>query len=112
MSLYKNQLDNNPVISGYTKLGSNAPAIRMAYYDMTMGSLNTSVTLAHGLSMDNIIGIQCCVLSADGDLVSPSNNDTTWFEVYITATNIVLYCGTNASVLVGRPARILLIYTD
>jgi len=98
-------------INGPTKLGNGAPAIQMAYYTGTMGAVGTSITINHGLTQANILGVQTCVYASDGNLVQPSNNDSTWFEVYVTSSVITLYCGANASIIAGRTARILITYT-
>jgi hypothetical protein len=79
-------------------------------FTITMGAVGTDVTVAHGLDQSKITGADVFVLDAGGNLTLPSTTDTNWYEIYINATNIVMYTGLNATAIPGQTARVKILY--
>jgi hypothetical protein len=100
-------------VNGYTKLGSNAPAVRML--KLTGNTANVqggSMAIAHGLNTARILSVSVLVETAAGDLV-PTLHPVFGYTFYFTvnATNVVVVnqSGSSGSIL-SRPIRILVTY--
>ena len=100
-------------VNGYTKLGSNAPAVRML--KLTSNTANVqggSTAIAHGLSAARILSVSVLVETTAGDLL-PALHPVFGYTFYFTvnATNVVVVnqSGSSGSIL-SRPVRILITY--
>ncbi len=103
-------------VNGYTKLGSNAPAIKMKKLtSTTASSQGSSVNIAHGLDASKIISIDVMVEWATNSYI---HTDYNWsngynFSWYSNGTNIVVNTtsGNSASIL-NKPIKILVTYEE
>ena len=101
-------------VNGYTKSGSNAPAIKMLKLTgTTAASQGTTVSVAHGVNSAKILSVSVLVDFAAGSSVPPSYNGNAGYEYdfYTTATSIVVWpkSGNSANIL-SKPFRILVTY--
>lgn len=101
-------------VNGFTKLGSDAPAIKVKKYTGTTSSDGNcgSVTIAHGLNESKIISFTCMVQGNVGDWQLPNNywGDATYM-CWIAGGNIIVYntCGNNSGIL-SRPFKVTITY--
>lgn len=101
-------------VNGYTKLGSDAPAIRVK---KLTGSTSTSeggyVDVPHGLTASKILGVQVLIEHAPGVWMclgySAAANYSTSCIVSATAVRIVNDPGDSSNVL-NKPVKILITY--
>lgn len=100
-------------VNGYTKLGSNAPAVRMVKLTgTTAAAQGASVPIPHGLNVAKILAVSVLVETTAGDLISPLY-PVFGFTFYhsVNATNVVVVNQTGSSGnLLNKPVRILITY--
>lgn len=76
-------------VSGYTKLGSDAPAIKMKLYEGTLDT-DSLTNVPHGLDWTKIIAITGVAKGGDVLWTGPDNSATNYeYNLYWTDTNIV-----------------------
>lgn len=101
-------------VNGFTKLGSNAPAIKQIEFAGTTAATEGSfVDIAHGLTASKIISVQVLIEYTAGNWV-PSGytiNPEFLADYVIGATNIRLYNhnGSSGSIL-SKPVKVLVTY--
>jgi hypothetical protein len=99
--------------SGYTQLGSDAPAIKIKKITGTCASAGNNATVTHGLTQSKIIGISGFVNTSNNTLVPHQyNNDTFRWDFYVDASDIIVRTGNAASGISGRPFTILLTHEE
>ncbi len=78
MTIYKN---GDADLNGYTKLGSDAPAIKMKKFTLSSASTQGGdVFVVHGLNRSKILGVQALLsYDANGE-VPPRFNDSPGYE--------------------------------
>jgi hypothetical protein len=101
--------------AGFTKLGSNAPAIKMKKLTGACpGAEGGSTSVAHGVTSSKIIGCQVLIdYTGTGVFVPNSYNRNAEYEFdfYITTTDVVVYLSaTNSGNLVSDNFVVLLTY--
>lgn len=101
-------------VNGYTKLGSDAPAVRMKKLTgTTPATTGSTVSLPHGLDPAKIIGVQALMMNGtlgftQGNTVGGYN-----FDCYVDGANIRLSLpSTGANLSVNRTVRILITYEE
>ena len=108
--------DGNTTILEYTKLGSDAPAIKQKYFISTCAAVGTNLLITHGLDQSKIIGASCMVYDSNNNDLDPptrGNSDALeYYEFYIKSTQIVVYTGTAATNIAGQAVRILITYVE
>jgi hypothetical protein len=101
-------------VNGYTKLGSNAPAIKvLKLTGTTSGVQGGQVTIAHGLSVAKILAVNVLVQSSPNNWVHPSYvaNAGYVFNYVVGATNItVINVATQSANILSSPIKILVTY--
>lgn len=101
-------------VNGYTKLGSNAPAIKYVKLTGTTSSLQGGTTnLPHGVTSSKILAVNVLVDFAAGSSIPPSYNGSAGYEYdyYTTTTDIVVWNKTaNSANILSKPVRILITY--
>lgn len=115
------ELLNNGTIqmNGYTKLGSDAPVIKMKKITGTMGvSEGDQIAIAHGLDYTKILGIQAMVTADNGSRICPGgiNNiggyaydlwaDTSGTDIFVRLHN------TTSENITGNAITILITYEE
>jgi hypothetical protein len=102
----------NLISNNFTKLGSDAPKIKMKKVTGTTGSTDgATVNIAHGLTGSKIISIAVLVTDASNNRYSPecteaNKNYRSWFD----NTNVVVKVG--GTDIRGRPITVLLTYEE
>ena len=99
-------------VNGYTKLGSNAPKIKMKKLTGTTGTGST--TIAHGLTASKILDMSILVQELSGAFVhpvyTPNTSDISYYQTYFGTDNIILELqGANIN---SRPYTILITYEE
>ena len=101
-------------VNGYTKLGSNAPAIKYLKLTGTTNIAQGGITnFLHGINSSKILAVSVLVDFAVGSSIQSSYNGSAGYEYdyYTTTTNIVVWnkSGNSANIL-SKPVRILITY--
>lgn len=107
-------------ITGYTRLGARAeqaPAIKMKKLTATSASTQTgSVTVAHGLDRDKIIGVQVLLSYVAGAADIPASYlDVPGYEYnwQVNNTNVwILNKNGNSANILSKPIKILITYEE
>ena len=116
MTVYKS---GDADISGFTKLGSDAPAIKVKKFTSTTASAEGgTISIAHGLTLSKILGVQATVLTppilsipAYGIMPGYTWSAEYEYQIYLTSTNIVVVnAATNSQNVINRPINIILTY--
>lgn len=105
----------NTEISGYTELGSTAPAIKMAKLTgTTSGAQGGTVTIAHGVANPSkILSVSIHVEYISGSSVPADYNINPGYEFtyYINGGNIVIFNkASNSANILSKPIRVLVTY--
>lgn len=101
--------------TGYTKLGSSAPGVKMIRITGNMpGALGGSTTIAHGLNPAKILSVQIMVETSANNYVAASSGlggcEFTW---QISGNDIVLATTLlNSGTVAGKPMKILITYEE
>jgi hypothetical protein len=103
-------------VNGYTKLGTDAPAVKMKKLTATTATAQgTSVSLPHGLNVNKILSVSVLVDYNAGNCVPPSYTASANYEYnyFISATAVSVYniLG-NSSLILGKPVRVLITYEE
>ncbi|KKN72278.1 hypothetical protein LCGC14_0412290 [marine sediment metagenome] len=102
-------------IDGYTKLGSDAPVIKMKKLTGTSPAVGASATIAHGLNQSKIVGVQALVSNDTGNRIPPNFTSVASheFDFFIDATNVYIYCiAGNSSSINGNAVVVLITYEE
>ncbi len=111
-SLHANWLE----VNGYTKLGSDAPKIKMKKLTGTTGNTEGDITnITHGLTVSKIIGCQVLVTQSSNNLVPPVFTAVVEHEydffILASVVRIVLTTTNSGSILNGA-ITVLLTYEN
>ncbi|MDO9256932.1 MAG: hypothetical protein Q7U54_15535 [Bacteroidales bacterium] len=104
-------------VNGATKLGTDAPAIKMKKLSGTTGAAQgAQISIAHGLNSEKILAVNVLVQYATVGYDVPSSytlNPGYEFTYYVTPTDIWVWVksGNSASV-VSKPIKILITYEE
>ncbi|OQA10319.1 MAG: hypothetical protein BWY67_01181 [Bacteroidetes bacterium ADurb.Bin397] len=103
-------------VFGYTKLGNDAPKIRMKKMTSTLTAFgNGSTTFNHGLTSSKILQVTIFVENGSGNFYPPNYTHIPGveYQYYITPTAVVVHNSTsNTSVLFGQPVTVLITYEE
>lgn len=103
-------------VNGFTKLGSDAPAIKMKKLTgTTAGTSNSATFVMHGLNAAKILSVTVLVQSTSGNYYPPSsvNSSGAYFDFFVTASAVyVATAPSNSSNIYSRPYRILITYEE
>src|SRR5258706_434449 len=101
-------------VNGYTKLGSNAPAIKtIEFSGTTAASQGDSVNVAHGLNSARILSLDVLVEYTAGSFIhhSYTYNSGYDFSFFITPANIVVgNSSSNSNQILSKPFKMLVTY--
>jgi hypothetical protein len=112
------QANNSLSVSGFTRLGESAPAIKTKLITGTTSVLPAGFAdIPHGLDKSKIIGISILVTTIDGVDVGPGYFPTTglWYQFQLNATNVRIVnpiLPIDCALILLRPVRILLTYQE
>ncbi len=104
-------------ITGYTNLGSAAPAIKQKKVTGTTGAAEGNLTsIAHGLTMSKILGYQVLIDRNTSSNKIPPNFTSVGeheYDAFIDATDIkIQLAATNSGNLLSRPITVLITYEE
>lgn len=105
----------NQTINGFTKLGSDAPKLKIKKLTGTTGATEGStITILHGTSKSKILGVT--ILVDDGNILRPVNYTAIpeyEYNYYISATDVAIrLSATNSGNILNKAATILLTYEE
>ena len=101
-------------VNGFTKSGSNAPAVKLVKLTGTSGASQGAATaILHGVTSSKILSVSVLLDFAVGSSIPPSYNGSAGYEYdyYTTLTQIIIWTksGNSANIL-SKPFRILITY--
>jgi len=103
-------------ISGYTKLGSDAPAIKQKKFTFTAASQGNSVNVTTGLTFSKILGFDMLIVTGSGNKVPPSFGDTgteSCYRAYVASSGDVnVTTPTGATGIAGGAGTVLVTYEE
>jgi hypothetical protein len=105
-------------VNGATKLGTDAPAIKMKKLTGTTSATQGGQTnIAHGLNSTKILAVNVLVqyLATAGFDVPPSYNANPGYEFdyYISSTDVIVWLKTgNSANILSKPIKILVTYEE
>ena len=103
-------------VNGYTKLGSNAPKVKMIKLTgTTSASQGGSVSIAHGLTSSKILSVTILAEYSAGRYVNPrhSFNAGYEFDFRVDPTNVVVYnSAANSTNVLSVPVKIMILYEE
>jgi len=104
-------------VNGATKLGTDAPAIKMKKLTGTTGSAQgAQINIAHGLNSAKILAVNVLVQYASEGYDVPSSytfNPGYEFTYYVTPTDIWIWLKSgNSATIVSKPFKILVTYEE
>ncbi|MFN3847857.1 MAG: hypothetical protein ACK4NY_00440 [Spirosomataceae bacterium] len=112
LRLYGN---GNSEHQGFTKLGSDAPSIKMKELTGTTNSVNGgAANIAHGLSQSKILAVSVLVNGSFGNDVPPNSTYSGFgYDFFVSPTNITInnISGNDANIT-NRPVKILITYKE
>lgn len=101
-------------VNGYTKLGSDAPAIRTKKLTgTTAGTQGGFVDIAHGVTGAKILSVEVLIEYATGMFIPVSYSQNPGYEAnyLISSTSIRLFnTGANSANILGKPVKVLITY--
>ena len=110
------EVAENIDVEGFSALGEMAPNIKMAYYTfITPAAQGATVSLLHGLDVDDIISLTGIVDADFGLEIAPNSASFPGYEysLYLNPTGIFIRNhNTNSANILSRPIRILITYKD
>lgn len=102
-------------VNGYTKLGSDAPVIKMKKFTGTTSAAEgVGITIPHGLNHLKIISFTVIVQNAGGAWVGPNSGiAASIFHSYFNSFNIAVdnVFGASANIL-SKPVKVLITYEE
>jgi hypothetical protein len=103
-------------VNGYSKLGSDAPAVKMKKYTTTTAAVQGGfVDVLHGLTASKILGVQVLVEYSPGQWIGPAYEQNAGYRCdYIVLSNAVRIFNSNASssAILSKPVKILVTYEE
>lgn len=103
-------------VNGYTKLGSNAPKVKMIKLTGTTSAVQGgSVSIAHGLTSTKILSVNILAEYLSGRYVNPrhSFNAGYEFDFRVDLTNVVVYnSSANSTNVLSVPVKIMILYEE
>jgi len=104
-------------ISGYTKLGLDAPAIK---FKEISGTTPTTVSAmgsyTHGLTKSKILGVQVVVENSGGTLILPHNGHPyesgDYYYAQVTDTVLAIHTAANSTSILNKPFRAIITYKE
>ncbi|MCW5899898.1 MAG: hypothetical protein KIT10_11580 [Flavobacteriales bacterium] len=103
-------------VNGFTKLGNDAPAIKVKKLTGTTAATEGGVVdIAHGLASAKILGIQVLVQTTGGNWLGEAYTHDAEYQVHalVMAANIrILNHATNSGFILNRPVKILVTYEE
>jgi hypothetical protein len=110
------EFKNSVIVDKFTKLGSDAPAIKMKKLTGTTANVQGgAVTVAHGLTATKILSISVRVHHPSGESVPPeySNAGGYQFSFYNNSVNVaVLNSASNSASILSKPFTVLITYEE
>lgn len=106
----------NVIIDKFTKLGSDAPALKFKELTGTTGANQGDITLiTHNVTESKILGVSIHITNVSNVIVPPNYtySSTNIFNYYVNGGNIgvVILPGESAD-LVSRPIKVLISYKE
>nr|MBK9651130.1 hypothetical protein [Bacteroidota bacterium] len=103
-------------VNGFTKLGSDAPAVKMKKYTgNTAATANGNINFAHGLNQAKILSVEVLVLQSGGTLYPPENSTSSgaYYHYFVTSTSVYISNdASNSANMLNRPYRVLITYEE
>ncbi|GAB2941946.1 hypothetical protein GCM10027048_03010 [Hymenobacter coalescens] len=101
-------------INGYTKLGSDAPSIKVKKLTATVSVNGGPTSVAHGLASTKILSVTGLVEYAPGSYVTLGYAQGAYqVNVYVDPMNInIIPQSNNSAAVYGRPVRLLVTYEE
>ena len=103
-------------VNGFTKLGTDAPAIKMKKFTGNMPATEGNCfNFAHGLNAAKILDVRVVVEYSAGTFVTGEYEQSVGYQssVYYTSTNIfVCTKAGNSALIIGDPFKILVTYEE
>ncbi len=104
----------NLEVSGFTQLGTGAPAVKMLKLGgITSPNMGGSVSIPHGLNPAKILGVEVLVEYAANNFVPPGYTINAGYEFnyYISGNDIVVWNkNTTSGSILSKPFKILITY--
>lgn len=103
-------------VSGFTALGSGNVGIKCKQLTGTTGaSEGLTTNIAHGLTGDKIVGVNCLVRDATNNAVSPNYTRDAEYEyqwAYDSTNIVVKLAATNSGQILSKPISVLIWYIE
>ncbi len=103
-------------IDGFTKLGSNAPAIKIKKLTgTTAASEGSQVSIAHGVDDSKILSVSVIVNYSTNDYIPHSYRSVGEYEfewINVNGNIIVRNISTNSGQILSKPIKILITYEE
>ena len=103
---------DSPTLNGFTKLGSDAPGIKLKKLTGTTGATEGNTTsIAHGLTLSKIIGLNVLVTASNGNSIPPELLFPNEFEynAFLTPTDVIIrLSSTNSGSILSGAIVVLL----
>ncbi|MFN9710930.1 MAG: hypothetical protein ACK55K_05930 [Bacteroidota bacterium] len=116
MTVYKN---GDADISGFTKLGSDAPAIKIKKFTSSTASAEgAAINIPHSIPLSKVLGIQASVVTTTvfatyGIIPGYTNSSGYEYQLYLTPTAITVINRTgNSAQILGKPINIIITYEE
>jgi len=101
-------------VDGFTKLGSDAPLIKIKKLTSTSGSSEGfDVGVLHGITISKLLGILIVIESTTNSFIGPNYtiNPELQYSYYTTSTEIrIVGASTNSGSILSKPIEITLVY--
>lgn len=108
--------DGNITHTNFTQLGSDAPIIKMKKLTGTTAATEGNNTnIAHGLTLNKIIGFTVLVTASNGNKIPPNLGFTPEFEyeAFLTSTNVIITLdSTNSGNLLSGAITVLITHEE
>lgn len=102
--------------TSFSILGDESPAIKIKRLTGTTGaSEGDAISIAHGLSLSNIIGVNVLVTATNGNKITPSFLEVNEFQygAFILANDVlVVLSATNSGSIVNGEITVLVTYVE
>lgn len=103
-------------VNGFTKLGSNAPGVKMIKLTGTTSTFQGgAVSIPHGLNITKILSVSVLVEKTATNLIPPGNTTIAGDEYHyqVTTSQIsVTLKSANSGNLLSKPVRVLITYEE
>jgi hypothetical protein len=103
-------------VNGFTKLGSNAPAIKtLKLTGTTSSTQGTAIQVAHGLAGAKILSVQVVVEAISGSFMTPGYvySSGYHFNVGYNGTHVWVYnVSANSANILSKPFKVFITYEE